>query len=326
MDLKALIAKMDQIEAKRTLMEAGDPAAYADAQQKMANLEKAAKYTGDDPIVRSRMGLPPKLPPIDQWDGKQPAPVGKPDWVAQLTTLGGAGQAQAGAVKQNAAIDSSNAFIKDKLGKLNALVAQLQKLSAAPAAGAPVAKESIQFKGAIAKVLGESFGYKLMEADPAPAAGAAAGAAAGGAAPAAAPAGGGKEDIIKQIQAIMAELGDNENPTPEVADALSKAQAAIDAANKAPATPATPGAGQPGGPDEAAKLKRFEELIAKLGATGGVSGSAPAPAAKKPAGGATQPAKKPAFNTGIAPQVKMPGMSQQQNDALSMMAAGNMGA
>jgi hypothetical protein len=47
----------------------------------------------------------------------------------------------------------------------------------------------------------------------------------------------------------------------------------------------------------------------------------------KPAGQAAQP--KPAkagFTTGIAPKVSLPGASQSQNDALSMMAAGNMGA
>jgi len=45
----------------------------------------------------------------------------------------------------------------------------------------------------------------------------------------------------------------------------------------------------------------------------------------KPAGQAAQPAK-PGFTTGIAPKVSLPGASQSQNDALSMMAAGNMGA
>jgi hypothetical protein len=45
-----------------------------------------------------------------------------------------------------------------------------------------------------------------------------------------------------------------------------------------------------------------------------------------PKQGAKPAAPAPGFSTGIAPKVALPGASQTQNDALSMMAAGNMGA
>lgn len=154
MDLKALIAKIDHIAAKKTLMEAGDPKEYARAQQQMARLEKAAQYTGDDEIVRQRMGLPPKLPPIEQWDGKMPQPTGKPDWVARLTTGGQATTDQATAVATNKADDTSTAFVKEKVARLKELIAKIS----APAS------ESIVFKSDIAKKLIESFNYSLNEA------------------------------------------------------------------------------------------------------------------------------------------------------------------
>jgi hypothetical protein len=286
MDLRALIAKMDHIEATRTLMEAGDPAEYARAQQQMANLEKAAQYTGDDEIVRGRMGLPPKLPPIEQWDGKMPAPVGKPDWIARAGSLGKATTDQATAVATNQADDSSVAFKKDKLTQLKALVA---KISAAPAA------ESIVFNSAIARSLVESFNYSLKESDieekvtlgtgPAttnPATGVTAGKFQG---------------EVAEIQKIMSELSDM-GDDPEVGQALTDAQAAIDKLAQAPAAAADPAAagGAPADPAAAAgagtidpaKLKRFKELLAKAGqpAPATAAGGAPAGAATKPAAGA----------------------------------------
>lgn len=149
MNFRELISKLDKIE------EAADPQKYADAQQMMANLEKAAQYTGDDEIVRNRMGLPPKLPPIEQWDGKMPAPIGKPDWFARLTSLGKATDDQATAVKQNAAISTSRDFIDKNLAKLQDLVA---KLSASGAV-----KESDEYSFSLAKELVESFDYKQTD-------------------------------------------------------------------------------------------------------------------------------------------------------------------
>jgi len=147
MNFRDLLTKLDNI------VEAADPQLYADAQAMMANLEKAAQYTGDDEIIRYRMGLPPKLPPIEQWDGKMPAPIGKPDWVARLTTLGKATDDQAVAVKRNAAIGSSRQFITTNMAKLKELV---DKLKATMASNQPQA-----VKESIARNLIESFGYTL---------------------------------------------------------------------------------------------------------------------------------------------------------------------
>jgi LysM repeat protein len=183
MDLKALIAKMDQIESKKFLTESTEvvsqevssnveniviaeetvsisktllrefgydineaktPEDYKRAQQMMANLEKAAQYTGEDEIVRSRMGLPPKLPPFDQWDGAMPAPTGKPDWVSKLTggfkldkdaqgnvtgVTSNATSSQAGAVQQNKDLERDAAMDKE-LDAASAEADALQKQAA----------------------------------------------------------------------------------------------------------------------------------------------------------------------------------------------------
>jgi hypothetical protein len=92
------------------------------------------------------------------------------------------------------------------------------------------------------------------------------------------PAAGGKDAIIKQIQAVMAELDGNEDP--ETIQALTNAQKAIDAASKKPdvAKPdvAKPDVAKPDGRNEmdkasdaatgknmAAKIARLKELIRK---------------------------------------------------------------
>ena len=254
MDLRALIAKMDHIEGKRTLMEAGDPAEYARAQQQMARLEKAAQYTGDDEIVRRRMGLPPKLPPIEQWDGKMPQPTGKPDWVARLTTGGQATIDQDTAVKTNKADDTSVAFVKEKVSRLKELIAKIS----APAS------ESIVFKSDIAKKLVESFSYSLNEAE--------------------APAEKFPNEVA-EIKKIMGELSDIGDSDTEVAKVLADAQAALDklaSQTAAPGSSANPPAGgqsdtgaqNPPGTIDPAKLKRFKELLDK--AEAGSSANPPA--------------------------------------------------
>jgi hypothetical protein len=204
MDLKALIAKMDRIESRQNLMEAGDPAAYAKAQELMARLEKAAKYSGTDEIVRGRMGLPPPLPPIEQWDGTMPKPTGKPDWFSRLTTGGQATTDQTAAAATNQGDASSFKFKQEKLKQLNDLGAKLGgPTGSVTVSGAPTA-EGVRINSAIARSLTESFGYQLKEAaDPA---------------------------IIKQIQAIMAELNDMQDD-PEIAKALQSARAALDKAS-----------------------------------------------------------------------------------------------
>jgi len=247
MDLQKLIAKMDQIEAKG-IVEAGDPEGYAQAQAAMARLEKAAKYTGDDTIVRGRMGLPPKLPPIEQWDGKMPVPTGKPDWISRLTTLGGStdAQAQAAAVNtaEKGALDQSNASLK-QIADLTA------KLNAMAMATAPT-KEGISFKSMMAKQLTESFGYNMSEE------------------------GEDKQAIIKQLQNLTSGFRDTEDEkilavVSAADEAIKKAQAS---ATTTPGQTATPTPGGPSsqdltgaagaaGEEVGKKLQRYKELLAK---------------------------------------------------------------
>ena len=145
MDIRSLLDTLTQLdtsieEAPRQRQGGGGGKRQRDyqlAQQQMANLEKAAQYSGDDPIVRQRMGLPPKLPSIDQWDGKMPEPTGQPDWIAKLGSgfkldrdaqgnLAGATSnattAQQQAVAQNKGLASSAKFLDQILPKIAAIL------------------------------------------------------------------------------------------------------------------------------------------------------------------------------------------------------------
>ena len=268
MDLQKLIARMDQIEAKG-IVEAGDPAEYARAQQQMANLEKAAKYTGDDEIVRGRMGLPPKLPPIEQWDGKMPTPTGKPDWIARLGSLGQATTDQATAVKQNNASNTSAGFIKDLIPKITALLDKAEQETAAPAAGSgsPMAgvKETMSFSSGIAKALAEGLGFAL------------------------------KEGAMEELAPLMAQVADIEDP------ALKPLQDRYAALLNKPAAGAaggtTPGASTQGAEAsakfKAEKLARLKEITAKLQASASKAPGKGATAAAPAAGGANPLAADP---------------------------------
>jgi hypothetical protein len=286
MDLQKLIARMDQIEAKG-IVEAGDPAEYARAQQQMANLEKAAKYTGDDEIVRGRMGLPPKLPPIEQWDGKMPTPTGKPDWVARLTTMGRATDAQANAVKQNDASNTSAGFIKDMIPKIAALLDKAEKETATPVpaagSGSPMAgvKETMSFSSGIAKALAEGLGFTL------------------------------KEGAMEELAPLMAQVADIEDPAlkplqDRYAALLNKPAAG--AAGGATTPGATPGATPATGGNKPAvstqgaeasakfkaeKLARLKEITAKLQASASKAPGKGATAAALAAGGANPLAADP---------------------------------
>jgi len=260
MDLQKLIARMDQIEAKG-IVEAGDPEGYAQAQAAMARLEKAAKYTGDDEIVRGRMGLPPKLPPIEQWDGKMPEPVGKPDWFSRLTTMGGSTTAQAQAAALNTAekgsLDQSNAILKqiaDLTAKLNAMATA-------------TTKEGISFKSMMAKQLTESFGYNLSEE------------------------GEDKQAIIKQLQDLTRGFRDTEDE--KILAVINAADQAINKAQSSATTPGQTATPTPGGPSSqdltgaagaageavGKKLQRFKELLAKSTGKPAAPATAAAPAA-----------------------------------------------
>jgi hypothetical protein len=271
MDLQKLIARMDQIEAKG-IVEAGDPAEYARAQQQMANLEKAAKYTGDDEIVRGRMGLPPKLPPIEQWDGKMPTPTGKPDWIARLGSLGQATTDQATAVKQNNASNTSAGFVKDLIPKITALLDKAEQETAAPAAGSgsPMAgvKETMSFSSGIAKALAEGLGFAL------------------------------KEGAMEELAPLMAQVADIEDP------ALKPLQDRYAALLNKPAAGAaggtTPGASgvstqgaEASAKFKAEKLARLKEITAKLQASASKAPGKGATAAAPAAGGANPLAADP---------------------------------
>lgn len=293
MDFRAIIDKLESIATEADLTpqqqaqnvlqpgtnktDAEKEKEYARAQAQMDRLEKAAKYSGDDEIVRQRMGLPAKLPPIDQWDGQMPKPTGKPDWLARLSTLGGASDAQDTAVKTNQADDSSVAFKKEKLTTLNDLIAQLQKLTgtanssnatanttAAPNMG-QVNKEDSIFESLL-----REFQEEVMDV-----------------AEAVSPE---TQKLIDQITAVMAQLTDMDDDQ-EVTNALQSAQTAIDDAKKASEKPASNTA--TAGKVDPAKLARFKELLAKAGAK---PAAAPATTAAKPATPATPVGDQSRFN------------------------------
>lgn len=46
---------------------AGKRAIYVETLEKIKELEEKAQYSGDDPIIRERLNLPPKLPEFDEW-------------------------------------------------------------------------------------------------------------------------------------------------------------------------------------------------------------------------------------------------------------------
>lgn len=275
MDLQKLIAKMDQIEAKG-IVEAGDPAEYARAQQQMANLEKAAKYTGDDEIVRGRMGLPPKLPPIEQWDGKMPTPTGKPDWLARLGSLGQATTDQATAVKQNNASNTSAGFVKDLIPKITALLDKAEQETAAPAAGSgsPMAgvKETMSFSSGIAKALAEGLGFAL------------------------------KEGAMEELAPLMAQVADIEDPAlkplqDRYAALLNKPAAGAAGGTTPGASGASTQGAEASAKFKAEKLARLKEITAKLQAS----------ASKAPGKGATAAAPESNAASLKAALAKVPG-------------------
>jgi LysM repeat protein len=242
---------------------------YQTALQQIKGLYAKAQvpYPPTDKIVQSRYGLPDPLPPIDQWDGTMPKSTGADFLTRNLFGR----QASKDTAAQQAVNDKSNAgnakadaAVAADMEKLKTLVAQLKGMAggagvaaqAAPAADpnaprlntAQVADAAAKgMAAATAPVAGgngtwsaESINetisrlmntVRLLEAEatPAPAAG------------------GDKAEIIKQIQAVMADINaQNENPPADVVKALSDAQAAIDAANAAPAGSAALDGTKPG--------------------------------------------------------------------------------
>jgi trimeric autotransporter adhesin len=191
MNFRELLNKLDEVDAAGldqttapaapAAPAAADPAkqaAYARAQAAMANLEKAAQYSGTDEIVRQRYGLPPPLPPIEQWDGKMPA-AGEADWLTKNVLGRQAVKDVGGAQVQNTADASTIASAQAQLKQLNDLLAKASAGAKAPAAPAAAPGQAAAAPGqaaaapgttapvkeSIAGQLMESFGY-TFEADP----------------------------------------------------------------------------------------------------------------------------------------------------------------
>jgi hypothetical protein len=204
---------------------------YNMALQQIKSLYAKAQvaYPPQDDIVRTRFGLPPALPPFEQWDGKMPQ-AGEADWMTRNILGRQASKDISQQNKANTLSATSGAQVDQNnianVAKLKDLVAKLSAASAPAAAAAPTATpgtpppppagtmsaESTDLRSALAKMLKEDFNIDMAEA------------------------GEDKQALIKQIQDLMAQINsDNENPEPEVAQALQDAQTAIDTANAAQA-------------------------------------------------------------------------------------------
>jgi hypothetical protein len=197
---------------------------YNMALQQIQSLYAKAQvaYPPQDDIVRTRFGLPPALPPFEQWDGKMPQ-AGEADF---LTRNVFGRQASKDITQQNKAntlsatsgaqVDQNNianvAKLKDLVAKLSATSAPkaAAPVAAEPAPAGTMSAESSDLRSALAKMLKEDFNIDMAEASE------------------------DKQALIKQIQDLMAQINsDNENPEPEVAQALQDAQTAIDTASAA---------------------------------------------------------------------------------------------
>lgn len=198
MDIRSILNKLDGVTENSNLDENKEKE-YARAQQQMDRLEKAAKYTGDDEIVRRRMGLPAKLPPIDQWDGKMPEPVGKPDWFSRLTTAGSATDAQAAAVAANKDDNTVAAIKQEKIPQLQNLLSKLKSLT-------PKMSESSIFESLIREFSEEVFNEEIdAEA----------------------------QKIINQIEVLVKDLEDMTGDDEEVKKAIASARQEVDTFKKA---------------------------------------------------------------------------------------------
>ena len=218
---------------------------YATALQQIKGLYAKAQvaYPPQDDIVRQRFGLPPALPPIDQWDGKMPE-AGQADWMTRNILGRDATKAVASQQATNTISNTANAKADAQtaadLPQLKALVDKLKTLLVPPSSSSvsisepTIVKEDIDKYDLSSKV--DSLRKKLDEAwynpstwfnkeepaaaPPAPAA------------PAELP--NDKPGLIKAIQDLIAKInGNNEDPPADVAQALNDAQAALDAAKSA---------------------------------------------------------------------------------------------
>ena len=221
---------------------------YATALQQIKGLYAKAQvaYPPQDDIVRQRFGLPPALPPIDQWDGKMPE-AGQADWMTRnilgRDAIKAVASQQATNTISNTANAKADAQTAADLPQLKALVDKLKTLLVPPSSSSvsisepTIVKEDIDKYDLSSKV--DSLRKKLDEAwynpstwfnkeEPA----AAPPAPPAPAAPAELP--NDKPGLIKAIQDLIAKInGNNEDPPADVAQALNDAQAALDAAKAA---------------------------------------------------------------------------------------------
>jgi hypothetical protein len=224
---------------------------YATALQQIKGLYAKAQvaYPPQDDTIRQRFGLPPALPPIDQWDGKMPE-AGQADWMTRNILGRDASKAVASQQATNTTTNTANAKADAEtaadLPQLKALVDKLKTLLAPPSSSVSISeptivKEDIDKYDLSSKV--DSLRKKLDEAwynpstwfnkeEPAAPPVAPPVAPAAPAAPAELP--NDKPGLIKAIQDLIAKINsNNENPPADVAQALNDAQAALDAAKAA---------------------------------------------------------------------------------------------
>jgi hypothetical protein len=195
------------------------------------------QYPPQDDIVRQRFGLPPALPPLEQWDGKMPQ-AGQADWLTR-NVLGrdaskAVAQQQAANNTANVAATKSDAETAADVKELGTLVAQAKDLLAGKGP-APVSLSEHVSSNLLENITRLNNKLKLME-DPAQDAEAKLKATTPPTLDTT-----GKDDIRKKIQDLMTKIsGNNENPPQDVAQALSDAQAILDQIEQAAKTAPPP--------------------------------------------------------------------------------------
>ena len=214
---------------------------YAMALQQIKDLYNKAEvsYPPKDDIVRQRYGLPPELPPFDQWDGKMPNAEQADYLTRNLFGRGASADAQtqntanqSAAQKKiatDAAVDAKVEELKKAVTSLLALIGTRDAKTGGAVTTADQPMEETMRR--LRKLIAEADAPTATAGTPPPP-------ATGSAAPAATPASD-KAGLIQQCQAIMSEIEKLEGADhdPETVEALKNAQAAIDQAAKTPDEP-----------------------------------------------------------------------------------------
>ena len=246
---------------------------YAMALQQIKDLYNKAEvsYPPKDDIVRQRYGLPPELPPFDQWDGKMPN-AEQADYLtrnlfgrgasADAQTQNAANQTAAQTkIATDAAVDAKVEELKKAVTSLLALIGTRDAKTGGAVTTGPMEETMRRLRNLIAEA--EAPIQARPSVTPLPAPTATAGTpppATGSAAPAATPASD-KAGLIQQCQAIMSEIEKLEGADhdPETVEALKNAQAAIDQAAKTPDEAKPSAATDTVNPDEIEKAKEVAQ-------------------------------------------------------------------